>query len=206
MEQSKLFDAAAEVEIRLRPPASGKVVARFPSDAEWAARLRKIRTLTKQLGPGETTTTVHGVEAADLELLGIVASEMPPDLDAADAAGVVERMTRAEAEGAEPAEGGYAIPLRVAGGIRTRHELRTPLEREVRRYRKAAFAFVDRRHGVQELRTSAPAVGEFYDLLCRRKEGYVGDAVPLAHKIAVVAELMQTLDALEESEENPADF
>lgn len=180
-----------------------KAGLRYPSDEEWIARQRSIKTIVQNIGPGASTTRADGVEEADQELYNLVRNEEAPDLEGATATLLIQRLNKAEPD--EPTFEGenLRVPLLVPGA-KTEHVLRIPTESELRKYRKAAYTFIDRRHGKQELKSYLPAIGDFYDKLRVDVTGYVGE-VPLPHKVAVVVELVATLDA-EDAEGDPANF
>jgi hypothetical protein len=191
-----IFSTDAEFEIRLR--GGDLYVTRFPTDQEWCDRNRAIKTVIVRAGAG-TQTKTEGVENADRELLRKIAKSGAEGVDEYQANVLISKLTKAEAREAVAVPEGYEVTLTVVGGIVTKHTLRVPTEKEIRTYRRGAFVFVDLRHGKQELKTSPAAIGEFYDKLLVKNEGYQGD-VPLAHKSSAVIELTQTVDALDEED------
>lgn len=196
-----IFHSEANFEIVLRREGV-TVVVRMPSQAEWAARGRLIKSILHRLGPGQTETRTEGVEAADLGLLASIRVDNGEPLDDACASAIIERLTRADVEDEPVREGpGFLIPITAFGGIVTHHLLRIPTLKETRAYRKAAYSFVDLRRGRQQVKVSVDAICDFYDGLLQRVDGYEG-AVPPMHKMAAVTELMAILDELE-SEEDP---
>ena len=176
---------------------------RYPSDEEWSTRQRSIKTIVQNMGPGASVTRADGVEDADYELYNLIRAEGAPDLEPALASLMIQRLNKAEAD--EPVFEGenLRIPIKVCGA-HTEHLLRVPSEAETRKYRKASYVFIDRRHGKQELKSFMPAIGDFYDKLAAESSGYTGE-VPLPHKVAAVVELVATLDA-EDEEDDPANF
>jgi hypothetical protein len=91
-------------------------------------------------------------------------------------------------------------------GCETVHFLRMPSQKQVNSYRKAAVRVIDGRHGRQELKVSLSPSAELYDALMAQPpteeatgaQAYAGDHIPIIHKAAVVAELLQALRAEEE--------
>lgn len=199
----KLFSTNAEFEVALR--SGGKsVVTRYPTDQEWADRSRAIKTSTSKIAKG-TQTKSTGVEEADAALLAILRVS-GADTDEFEANALIGKLMKAEAAEARAVPEGFEIVVSVVGGIATRHTLRVPSERELRAYRKAAFVWVDMRHGRQELRTAPLEIGELYNKLTVKTEGYAeGSEIPLAHKTAAVIELTQAVDALD-AEDDPETF
>lgn len=193
MSTQPVFSTAAQFELKLRAGAQTYTTA-FPSDDEWIARNRAVKTFIQRMGSG-TQTKTEGYEAADGILFRLICPDAPA-IDDYDANVLIGKLTKAEAGAAVPVPEGYQIPVTVVGGIKTLHTLRVPSEREMRLYRRGAFVFVDLRHGRQELKTNPAAIGEFYDKLIVKSEGYEG-AVPLVHKAAAIIELTQTVDELD---------
>lgn len=196
------FDSSAPFEVRLKREKVA-VICRYPNDEEWAARLRAITTVIQRMSGGATQTKVNGVEEADAELLAKIRTDGGMELEEGLPSVIISRLNLAEPGEPEMTAAGYRIPLKVAGA-NTVHELRLPTEKEKRRYQRSAYAFIDRRHGKQELKTSLQAICEFYDLLIQQTEGY-SSPVPAPHKLAVVSELMAAIEA-DEDEDDPADF
>jgi hypothetical protein len=202
--EKSLFDARTPMTVVLKREGVS-VTLRFPSDTEWSRRMATIKTVIKRLHGGASETETENVEAADEALLKAVRTDEGLDLDEGLASVVIARINKAEADLPEQTAEGYRIPVRVAGAL-TVHELRAPTEKEKRKYRRSAYRFIDLRHGRQELKTSLPAICEFYDLLATKSEGYApGSPVPAPHKLAAVSELMVAIDA-EDEEADPENF
>ena len=201
-DKKALFHSGAKITINLKRE-NKTVTVRFPEDEEWATRQAGIRTVIQRMGSGSTTRS-EGVEKSDAALLNAIRIDGDADLDDAQASLIIERLSRADAEEAVPVANGYEIPLRIVGGMLTRHTMRIPSEMEIRKYRRGAFTFVDQRHGRQILKSNLSAIGAFYDTLNVQATGY-SDHVPLMHKVAVITELTQTVDALD-AEEDPENF
>jgi hypothetical protein len=199
------FNRAAIFDIELKRQGVHTKL-RYPTDDEWNLRSRAIKTIVQNLGPGSSTTRSEGVEEADLELYDAIRDPGSPEVDPATASLLIRRLNKTDPD--EPVIEGPSIRVPMAvPGAKTEHVLRIPTESELRKYRKAAYTFIDRRHGRQELKSFLGAIGDFYDLLAKGESGssgYTGE-IPLPHKVAVVVEMVATLDA-EDAEEDPADF
>ena len=205
-----LFGAAEFIDIELKREKKA-VSVRFPTDDEFASRQRKMKTIISRQSGGSSTTETQGQEAADMDLLSKITKGengeviAQPDTEACDefeAGKVLGKLTEAESQEAER-DGEYiVVPVKVLGGVITRHTVRMPSEKEIRKYRKGAFSFIDLRHGKQELKSNLLAIGDFYDLLKVQTEGYApGVKVPLVHKVPVISELMSVLDDLDNQED-----
>jgi len=202
------FNCDGQIEILLKRENKTCMV-RFPSDDELETRQRGIRTIIHKQGPDATVTRVEGVDEANDELLGRIRQDTGgAEFEPAEASLVIERVVRAEADEATREGEAYAIPIKVMGGVLTTHRLRIPKESEIRAYRKAAYCFVDKRHGKQQLKMFLGAIGDFYDKLAKEQtvaEGYdEGTPIPVCHKVAAVTELVHIMDA-EGEEEDPAE-
>ena len=199
------FNIQQEVELRIPTPDGPKAaVVTFPSDQQWIDRMRAQKTVIQSLGRGQSETQVGDAVEADLALFEAIRVDKDgPVFDAAEAAAVIRRLSRAEA--GEPMRDGnqYRIPLKIPGA-ETVHTLRMPSERQLLDYRRSAVRVIEGRYGKSELRINLAPAGELYDALRQSAEGYVGE-VPIIHKSAVIGELIEELRALEE-EPDPANF
>lgn len=204
-----LFGSAEIFDIDLKREKKS-VSVRFPSDEEFAGRSRKMKTIITRQSGGSSTTETQGQEAADMDLLSkimkgengeYIAQPDTPACDEYEAGKVLGKLTEAESQESEWDGENIIVPVKVVGGLVTRHTVRMPTEKEIRKYRKGAFAFIDLRHGKQELKSNLLAIGAFYDLLKVDVEGYLNVSVPLVHKIPVVSELMSLLDELDNQED-----
>ncbi|HUS96798.1 MAG TPA: hypothetical protein VMX97_08680 [Hyphomicrobiaceae bacterium] len=205
MSHPNMFDSNREIEIRLPAPDGIKTaIVRFPSDEQWSERMRVQRTVIRDLGRGQSETQILGAEEADLALFQAVRIDKDgPAFDAAEAAAVIRRLSRADTGEPEREGNAYRIPLTVPGA-ETVHVLRMPSERQLLDYRRSAVRVIESRHGRSELRINLTPAAELYDALKQTVEGYTG-AVPIIHKSAVINELLQELRTLEE-EPDPANF
>lgn len=200
--QAPGFNSEAAFTIDLRREKKS-VICRFPSDEEYAARQRSMKTVITSAGVGRSTTETEGMEESASDLLEKIQTGGDRGLDGAQACAVIERLCKAEAEQPSESAEGYVIPLMVCGA-KVSHEIRVPTEKQSRAYGKSAFKFVDLRHGRQELKTNLTAIGDYYDSLVVRTEGY-DSTVPLAHKVAVISELSSILAQLD-AEPDPENF
>lgn len=199
-----MFDINQEISLKVASPECEggykTATVRFPTDQEWIARQRQLRVQIRQLGRGNSKTTVLNAEEVDGELLSKIRLGDGPDFDGAEAAAIIRRLAKAEAGEAEKTGVVYSIPVTVPGE-ETVHRLRMATEKQRFNYRRAAFDPTDGPHGRQEIRMNLQAAGDLYDALTSGAEGYSGP-VPIIHKQAAIAELLQEM-ALEEEDENP---
>jgi hypothetical protein len=202
-----MFDINREIVVKIPSPDGYKSArVRFPSDIDWVERMAKQRIVIRSLGRSASETEVWNAEEADAELFRrIRLSEDGAEFDQAEASAVIERLSRVQAGEAEREGSTFRIPLSVPG-CDTVHFLRMPSQKQVNGYRKSAVRVIDGRHGRQELKVSLGPSAELYDALMAQPptedgtgaQAYDGDHIPIIHKAAVVAELLEALRAEEE--------
>jgi hypothetical protein len=196
-----MFDTKREIEISVLHPAGKKTCrVRWPSDEEWIEHSARRRVVVSQLSREESVTDIVDGERAAAELLAKIRLDKDgPELDEYEAAYVIDRLSRAQVEECQRADGGIQLSLKVPGGT-TRHVLRVPSLAEVVGYRRSFSRIVENRRGKQLLKINLRAAGEFYDKLVQSKDGYAGE-VPVIHKAAVVTELLVHLESEQEDDE-----
>jgi hypothetical protein len=196
-----LFDRSKSLTLNLRR-AGKTVIVRFPSDEELAKRERRMRTFYKK---GSSLPEFDGLEEANLELAQSIRTG-GDEVDEASAGHIVDIVLKAVPDQPERGPDGYQIKLSVVGNIQTAHTLREPTEKQLRKYRESAMWMGDLRFGRQEARTMLSAVGNFYDSLLVKVEGYAGP-VPVTHKsVALNALLTQIKEEQDQDEVDPAGF
>ena len=188
-----MFDSNRQIEIQLRgPDGVKKVKVRFPTDEEWIERQRRRKIIIKHLGRGISETTVPNAEEVDAALFAKIRLDDGDELDAFEAARVIEQLSQADVDEVLEEAGGFRVVLRVPGG-KTEHALRMPSAKDVIEYRRSFARVLDLPYNRQELTVNLAAAGELYKKLCQGAEGYVG-AVPIIHQAVVVK---AAIDALE---------
>lgn len=195
-----MFDTKREIEVSVLHPAGKKTCrVRWPSDEEWIEHSARRRVVVSQLSREESVTDILDGERAAAELLAKIRLDKDgPELDEFEAAYVIDRLSRAQVQECERADGGVAVSLKVPGSATT-HVLRIPSLAEVVAYRRSFSRIVENRRGKQLLKINLRAAGEFYDKLIQSKDGYAGD-VPVIHKAAVVTELLVYLESEQEGD------
>ena len=192
--ESFVFDVTRPVAINLRTPDGVKTIrVRFPSDQEWTERQRRRKIIIKNLGRGISETTVINAEDVDAALLAKIRTEDEPEVDAFEAARVVEQLAVAEVEDAVPIGDAFRVTLRVLGAVTT-HLLRVPSAKDVIDYRRGFARVLDMPFNRQELTINARIAGDLYKKLVQATEGYVGE-VPVIHQMAAVKAAIDALDA-----------
>jgi len=196
-----MFDPTKEFLVKILSGTEKACRVRYPTDEEWCARTRRQRAIRRLLGRGRSHYEVTGAEEADAELLAKIRLDKEGvELDAAEAAKVIERLARCQVVDVERVGDRFRIALRVAGG-RVVHVLKMPTQKEVLEYSRASVRAVEGRRE-QELRLALEPAAELWAKVCVAVEGYAGaEAVPIVHKDGAVVELLAQLEALGEEED-----
>lgn len=178
----------------------------FPTDEQWFERSKKVKTLFVPRAGG-SATEVDGIDAANLALVREI-KQGEAVADDAEASRIIAKISYAARHALTPDGDNLRIALYVAGmadgrlqKIETEHVLRIPSEKEFRQHGKTSEV-ITKRDGVEELRTNPRAMVSFYDKLALADQlrGYASP-VPVPHKLACVAELVQFIARLEDDED-----
>ena len=194
MEQTPVvFDATRPIAINLRAPGGVKTVrVRFPTDDEWAERQRRRKVVIKQLGRGISETIVANGEDVDAALVAKIRTEQTPELDAFEAAKVVEQLSTAEVDDVVAEGDSFRVTTRVLGGA-TAHVLNMPSAKDVVDYRRSFARVLDLPFGKQELTINIAPAATLYKKLVTSTEGYAGD-VPIIHQAVAVKAAIDAMD------------
>lgn len=188
------FDVSRPIALRLRQGAEiATVRVRFPKDEEWLSRQRSRKIIIKQLGRGQSETTVPQGEDVDAALLATIRSdEGQPEVDAFEAQKLIEQLALAEVEDAVAVGATFEISMRVLGAT-VKHVLKMPSAKQVADYRRGFARVLDLPFGKQQLTLNLHAAAELYTTLAERTDGYVGP-VPIVHKTVAVKAAIDALD------------
>jgi hypothetical protein len=194
MEQNPaVFDASRPIAINLRTPGGVKTVrVRFPSDDEWVERQRRRKVVIKQLGRGISETIVANGEDVDAALVAKIRTDPAPDIDAFEAAKVVEQLSTAEVDDVASEGDSFRVTTRVLGGS-TAHVLTMPSAKDVFDYRRGFARVLDLPFGKQELTINIAPAGVLYKKLVSSSWGYAGD-VPIIHQAVAVKAAIDAMD------------
>jgi len=201
-----VFDSGRVIALKLNTPEGVKMVrVKFPSDEQWIERQRRRKVIVKNLGRGVSETTVAGGEEVDAALVAKirVEEENPVEVDAFEAARIIEQLSTALVDDVTPAGGSFRVSTRVLGGTTT-HLLKMPSAKDVAEYRRGFLRAVDLPYGRQEITVNFAAAGALYKTLCEAAEGYVG-AVPIIHQAVAVKAAIDALEVVFE-EDREANF
>lgn len=191
--KAPVFDIERRVEIKLQSSEGVRAVTvRFPSDDELIDRARRRKIIIKQIGRGTSETIVPEAEDVDDALLGKIREGEGPELDAYEAAQVIEQLAACDVDDVLPDAEGFKVVLRVPGAT-TAVILRMPTAKEIFHYKRGFARVLDLPYNKQSLIINLPAAGDLYAALVKRTENYAG-AVPINHQAVAVK---ATVDALE---------
>jgi hypothetical protein len=188
-----VFDAARPIAINLRGPGGLKTVrVRFPTDEEWTERQRRRKVVIKQLGRGISETIVANGEEVDAALVAKLRTDPAPEIDAFEAAKVIEQLSMAEVDDVVAEGDSFRVTTRVLGGS-TIHILKMPSAKDMFDYRRGFARVLDLPFGRQELTINIAPAATLYKKLVAATEGYVGD-VPILHQAQAVKAAIDAMD------------
>lgn len=206
--EEQLFDRGKEFEVPIMSGGVKRCVVRWPTDAEWCERTRKQAIVKSNLGRGKSTTDVLNAKELDAALFAKIRIDKDgPEFDDADAVAVIRKLGRCELLG--PEDDQPPVALREGDNFRIRfkvpkatvvHVLRGPRQVDIQRYSAASVGVpVDERNH-QTFRFKLEPAGELYDAIKVESTGYA-DGVPITHKEAAIAALLQALQIEDEDPE-----
>jgi hypothetical protein len=188
-----VFDAARPIAINLRGPGGLKTVrVRFPTDEEWTERQRRRKVVIKQLGRGISETIVANGEEVDAALVAKLRTDPAPEIDAFEAAKVIEQLSMAEVDDVVAEGDSFRVTTRVLGGSTT-HILKMPSAKDMFDYRRGFARVLDLPFGRQELTINIAPAATLYKKLVAATEGYAGD-VPILHQAQAVKAAIDAMD------------
>lgn len=180
---------------------------RWPSDAEWIERSKKLRVRRPLQGDGEAESNEHEVNA---ELLGKLLLEgEQPEFDGAEASAVIGRLLAVRGASVELDVDRARVEM-VVVDQRLVHHLLLPTRAQQEDVRKRAVSVSRAGRRAEDLRMPIEPSAALYDSLFLRVEGYEGAetagaaAVPVVHKDAAMELLFREIRMAEE-EPDPED-
>lgn len=202
---SPVFDRGGEFEFHLR--RDRKVIVGYPTDEDLAQRERNVKSFYAK---GSALVQQEGREEADEALFAkILKGEVtqggkPIDASSEIAEEVLGRLMKCSAGVPEQTATGYRIPLTVAAGIQTVHDLNEPTVKQKRKLQDRALILGDMRHGRQRAIGNPAAEVDFYDSLFIASEGYSGgkESIPANHKSAAIKAMLDQIKAEEDGDGN----
>lgn len=203
LEPVGLFDPRAVFPLKDTERIKKSCDLRFPTDDEWRARQRKIRSIQIPAGPQQSRTETQGYDEANLDLFNTIRQDKEGEaFDEAEASRMIESLTRCNVLEAGLVDDKFVCRLLLLAGVEVVHILRIPSEKQIRTYQRAVLDTVTKgRRGQVETRLNLGAGERLYDDAKAEARGYAdGAAVPLDHKATVATELVLSLEELEVSD------
>jgi hypothetical protein len=189
-----MFDDKSEIGMPAPARVGGNLLVRWPTDAEWAARSRARKFITRHLGRGLRETVTPPPGDGDLKLYQAISLNGSPSLSAAEASMVLEAMcitivTNVEVDGNEA-----CVTMNVLTG-EVQHRLRVPTADEIFEYKRAAFKQLDLPYGQAQTSFTPEAGARVYDQ-CNGKSGpeYYKGAIPGPHKAEAVRAVIDHIE------------
>ena len=202
------FDTKQELEFDPPIASSGglpqKVVLRWPTDEEWAARQRGRKIIIRRLGRGISETVPPEPGEADLKLYSAIAVNGAPVMTPAEAAKVIEVMAVADVFDVQVEGGEATVEMEVASG-RVKHHMRIPTADEVLSFRRAAASVLDLPFNQQEIRVTPEAGARLYEKCQGKSEDYV-NGIPNIHKDAAARAVIEFIDRALGPRQDDANF
>lgn len=196
-----MFSTTKTFEIKIISGGDKRCSLRWPTDAEWAARAKRTRTVRRLVGRNQAVTEVADAPKANLELFEAIRIDKDgAAFDEVEASRAIEKLERVEVVSVDREGDSYVVRLAVPGG-EVVHRLRIPLQADVVEYSRGA---VQRREGRREVSTvvNLEPAAKLWDKITLGVEGYAeGSAVPIVHKDVAVVEVLGAMQA--EEEEDP---
>jgi len=179
-----MFDTNAEITIDAPARIGGKLHLRFPTDAEWNARSRARKFITRRLGRGKSLTEPPKPGEPDLKLYGAICINGTPPLSAAEASMVLEALGQCTVLGVEIEGNEATVRMNVPGG-EVVHRLKVPTADQILENRTASFRLVELPFNQQEIAYSTESGARIWDACEGKAEGYAA-AIPGPHKAEAV--------------------
>lgn len=170
-----------------------EVAVRWPSDAQWVEKARRVRIVEREIGRGKVDREVVGAEEACAALYAANRADGSPDLDAYEARAVIDYLESVDVLSIVRDGDEFTVTIE-AHGAKLTHRLVTPTQRQIHEFNRARLKSVPTRRA-REIRFDLAPAGVLYDALAKASTGYDGTlVVPLPHKFAVVSELLEEID------------
>ena len=179
-----MFDASAEIAMAAPARVGGTLTVRWPTDAEWAARSRARKFITRRLGRGKSETIAPEPGAPDLKLYEAITLNGSPPLTAAEASMMLEAIGMCLVTNVEVKDNEAVVSMNVVTGP-VEHRIKLPTADQILAYRRAAFRQIDLPYGQGQITFTPEAGARLWDQCEGKSESYQG-AVPGPHKAEAV--------------------
>lgn len=185
--------------IQVRVPNPPKVaVLGLPTNQQMIDRFWKQKSIRRSLGNGKSQSEFQPNLKADLELFNALRQDKGPEFDEYEASNAIGKLIYCEVKDCEAVNDQYRITLKTPFGD-TVHTVGLPTLKDIALYRRSLVSATDLPHGQEELRFRIEPAAALYDSVVAGVTGYatgiIAKDVPVHHKSAVVADLVQAFDA-----------
>lgn len=184
-------------------PEGQKCEVRFPTDDEWCWRYRHQSNIRRTVTGGASVTEPKGQTEAAFELFNKIRQDGGgPEFEPEEAERVIDRLENSITLSVEREGNQYRIRLAVMQSLEVEHLLRTPTQKQLSNYKRAAWSSVTRRMLTEDRFYLEPA-GELWDRLMVSVSGYAEPPdVPITHKQSAIFLLREAVE--DEIKEGPA--
>lgn len=191
-----MFDRTQEIELQVRPAsvqsALTNVVVRYPTDDEWAKRIRARKILVRHMSRGITEMIQPAPCEADVNLYEAIAVNGAPRLTMAEAAKVLETLVANEVidvriEGVEA-----EVDMIIMTGT-VHHRLRIPTADQAAELQRSGYRSYTLPFNQNELRLNINVGAQLYDACGGKSDDYQGP-VPAPHKDAAFRSVVDFID------------
>ena len=188
-----MFDSTAIIEISARGSAGIQAITiRWPSDEEWATRVRGRKIIVRRLGRGQSETSSESGEV-DLALYNKITTNGAPPLSAAEATRIIDAIATCEATDVIVDGTQATVELHVVSGP-VKHQLTIPTAEQVLSFRRSAVRLIDLPFNKQEVRVNPDAGAKLWEACQGKSDDYTGGVIPSLHKDAAVRAVIEFLD------------
>jgi hypothetical protein len=201
-----VFDDSLPFEFPILSGGEKWAKVRWPTDEEFCERTRSGRQQIKQVSKLQNEWVYLNQEECDLALFNKIRldTEEGEPFDAGDARKFIDELTYCELDSLGYENGQFEIKLTVADNELQRqvvtHWLRMPMQKDLQELQRKGFKRYDQRHtGATDVRFIMEPVGELWDRLQTRTDGYVNGHVPITHKQIAIYEIRSKMEEMEES-------
>lgn len=200
-----VFDSSKQFEVHIVSGGVKKCLLRWPTDEEWARLIRAQKVVTETVGDSSKTRRV-GMEKAHLALFEAIRQDGDGEsFDAFEATEAISKLQYAErrsvlVNGKQMTVTLGICRLKSRAVFEVSHTLNIPDMKQITEFQRANLD--PSRKGAQVIiTTKLEPAGALYDQLAPKTAGYSNGSVPLIHKEAVIAEIIEQADRLLEDDD-----
>ncbi len=191
-----MFDRSQEIELQVRPASVGceltPVVVRYPTDDEWAKRIRARKIMIRHMSRGVTEMQNPQPCEADVRLYEAIAINGAPKMTMAEAARVLEilgtcEVTDVRIEGTEA-----EVDMMVMTG-EVHHRMKVPTADQAQELQRSGYRSYTLPYSMNEMRLNVDVGARLYDACGGASPDYQG-SVPAPHKDAAFRSVVDFID------------